>query len=68
MNPEQLWETTLNPATRLLTRVKIEDAMEADEIIDILMTEGAEKRKEYIFHHAKFNKVDNFAVKYGGKD
>ena len=48
-------------------RVTIEDAAEASELIDTLMTEGAEKRKEYIFRHAKFNKVDAFANKYGGK-
>lgn len=68
MNKDQLWETTLNPRTRVLTRVTIADAMEADEIIDTLMTEGAEKRKEYIFRYAKFNRVDAFAMKYGGKD
>ena len=68
MNKDQLWETTLNPRTRVLTKVTIVDAMEADEIIDTLMTEGAEKRKDYIFRYAKFNKVDAFAMKYGGKD
>ena len=68
MNKDQLWETTLNPRTRVLTRVTIADAMEADEIIDTLMTEGAEKRKEYIFRYAKFNRLDAFAMKYGGKD
>ena len=52
----------------MLTRVKIEDAMEANELIDIFMTEGAEKRKDYIFKYAKFNRVDEFALKYGGKD
>lgn len=66
MNKDQLWETTLNPRTRVLTRVTIVDAMEADEIIDTLMTEGAEKRKEYIFRYAKFNRIDSFAAKYGG--
>jgi DNA gyrase subunit B len=68
MNKDQLWDTTLNPRTRVLTRVTIVDAMQADEIIDTLMTEGAEKRKEYIFRYAKFNREDTFAVKYGGKD
>ena len=67
MSKDQLWETTLNPKSRLLMRVTIEDAAEASELIDTLMTEGAEKRKEYIFRHAKFNKVDAFASKYGGK-
>ncbi len=67
MSKDQLWDTTLNPKSRLLMRVTIEDAAEASELIDTLMTEGAEKRKEYIFRHAKFNKVDAFANKYGGK-
>ena len=81
MNKDQLWETTLNPKTRLLTKVTIVDAMRADEIIDILMTDdkgssegssgekgGAERRKDYIYRHAKFNRVDNFAMKYGNKN
>ena len=68
MSKDQLWETTLNPRTRVLTRVTIEDALEADEVIDTLMTEGAEKRREYIFRYANFNKEDTFALKYGGKD
>ncbi|MCR4660406.1 MAG: DNA gyrase subunit B [Clostridia bacterium] len=67
MNPNQLWETTLNPKTRILTKVDIVDAEEADNIIDILLTEGADKRKEYIYKYAKFNKVDTFAQNYGGK-
>ncbi|MBO5305102.1 MAG: hypothetical protein J6A99_05460, partial [Clostridia bacterium] len=65
---EQLWDTTLNPRTRVLTRVTVEDALEADTMIDTFMTEGAEKRKNYIFHYAKFNKVDEFDAKYGGKN
>lgn len=68
MNKEQLWDTTLNPRTRVLTRVTVEDALEADTMIDTFMTEGAEKRKNYIFHYAKFNKVDEFDAKYGGKN
>ncbi|NLL56174.1 MAG: DNA gyrase subunit B [Clostridiales bacterium] len=67
MNPDQLWQTTLNPKTRMLTRVTIENAMAADEMIGTFMYEGAAKRKSYIHKHANFNKVDNFAVKYGGK-
>ena len=68
MNKDQLWDTTLNPRTRLLTKVVIEDAMEADDLIDIMMADGVEKRKDYIFRYAKFNRIDNFAMKYGGKD
>ena len=66
MSKEQLWETTLNPRTRTLTRVQMDDAMAASEMLDLFMTEGAEKRKEYIFRHAKFNKVDTFLEKFGG--
>ncbi len=66
MSKEQLWETTLNPKTRVLTRVTLEEAREADEIMNTLMNEGTERRKEYIYRHAKFNKVDTFAQKYGG--
>ena len=66
MNKDQLWETTLNPKTRILTRVNIIDASEADRLIDIFINDNADKRKEYIFRNAKFNKVDNFALKYGG--
>lgn len=66
MSKEQLWDTTLNPKTRVLTRVTLEEAREADEIMNTLMNEGTERRKEYIYRHAKFNKVDTFAQKYGG--
>lgn len=65
MNPEQLNETTLNPRTRVLTRVTIDDAVEAERMIDIFMKEGAGKRKDYIFNNANFNAVDTFAEKYG---
>ncbi len=67
MSKDQLWETTLNPKSRLLMRISIEDAEEANNLIETLMTEGAEKRKEYIFRYAKFNRIDTFAKKYGGK-
>lgn len=66
MNPEQLWDTTLNPKTRMLTRVTIHDAMEADAMIGTFMYEDAQKRRNYIFKHANFNKTDTFAAKYGG--
>ncbi len=66
MSKEQLWDTTLNPRTRVLTRVTLDEAREADEIMNTLMNEGTERRKEYIYRHAKFNKVDTFAQKYGG--
>ena len=53
MNPEQLWETTMDPKTRLMKRVTIEDAERADETFDILMGEDVSARKHFIQTHAK---------------
>ncbi|RUM59041.1 MAG: DNA gyrase subunit B, partial [Persephonella sp.] len=53
MNPEQLWETTMNPKTRRLIQVSLEDAALADEIFTILMGEKVEPRKEFIMKYAK---------------
>lgn len=61
MDPTQLWETTMNPDTRSLMRVTIEDAAEADRLITILMGDEVGERKKYIFEHANFNKEDEFA-------
>ena len=63
MNPSQLWETTMNPQTRILMRVSIEDAAEAERLITILMGDGLEERKAYIQKYADFNKVDDFEVR-----
>lgn len=52
MNPDQLWETTMNPANRILRRVVMEDAVEADKIFDVLMGEVVEPRKNFIQAHA----------------
>jgi DNA gyrase subunit B len=53
MNPEQLWETTMDPANRVLLRVDIEDAVRASEIFDVLMGNNVAPRKRFIETHAK---------------
>ncbi|GMT42030.1 MAG: DNA gyrase subunit B [bacterium] len=52
MNPGQLWETTMNPATRTLLHVHIDDAVEADDIFSLLMGEQVEPRRDFIVNHA----------------
>ncbi len=54
MDPHELWETTMNPETRTLRRITLEDAVKADEIFTILMGEKVEPRKEFIEHNAKY--------------
>jgi DNA gyrase subunit B len=66
MNPEQLWETTLDPKRRTLIRVTVENAIEAEHMISTLMGDDVAARKEFIYENANFNKIDTFAVKYGG--
>ena len=54
MDPHELWETTMNPETRTLRRITLEDAVRADEIFTILMGEKVEPRKEFIEQNAKY--------------
>ena len=54
MDPHELWETTMDPETRTLRRITLEDARRADEIFTILMGEQVEPRKEWIEHNAKY--------------
>ncbi len=53
MNPHQLWDTTMNPDTRILKKITIVDAVEADELFSILMGDSVEPRREFIENHAK---------------
>ncbi len=62
MNPEQLWDTTMDPAKRTLTRVTIDDAAMADKRITILMGDDSNIRKDYIYKYADFNKIDSFKI------
>ena len=58
MNAEQLWSTTMNPETRTLKQVTIENAAEADHIFSMLMGDEVPPRREFIEKHAKYAKID----------
>ncbi len=64
MNPEQLWETTMDPAKRNLIQVSIEDVAEAEKIVTTLMGDDIEARKKYIGEHANFDREDDFFKNY----
>lgn len=64
MNPEQLWETTMDPDKRNLVQVTIEDATESERMVTTLMGDDIEARKAYINEHANFDKEDTFLKSY----
>ena len=68
MNAEQLWETTMNPATRNLIQVTVEDAAKAERMITTLMGDKVEGRKEFLAKYANFNKHDVFMDKIDKKE
>ncbi len=64
MNPEQLWETTMDPKKRTLVEVTIDDAAEAEKMVTTWMGDNIEARKAYIALHANFNREDKFGEQF----
>jgi DNA gyrase subunit B len=60
MNPEQLWETTMNPKNRKLLQVTLDDAADAERMVSLLMGDRVDPRREFIIRHANFNREDSF--------
>ena len=58
MNPEELWETTMDPARRILKQVTVDDAQEADKVFDMLMGDDVPARKSFIQSNAKLATLD----------
>ena len=65
MNPEQLWDTTMDPGQRKLMQVSIDDAVQADRLVTILMGDKVEPRRDYISEFADFNRQDTFELPEG---
>ena len=62
MDSEQLWETTMNPETRIMLKVNLEDAESADETFSILMGDKVEPRKEWIEENVVFSLEDDYKI------
>ena len=58
MDADQLWETTMNPETRILRQIRIDDMAEASQITDLLMGSGVEPRRKFIQEHAALANLD----------